>query len=116
MTRDRPRLNKAGTRRSSTDRTEAQPPQDIAAPVGSGGIASKRTIWIAASVALAIIVPVGLGFLLMHAGGNGSSPSVATFVGSETCAGCHQVQAQQWQSSQHRHAMDHTTEKSVLGV
>ena len=39
----------------------------------------------------------------------------AEFVGSETCSGCHRVQAALWRDSQHKHAMDHATEKSVLG-
>ena len=39
----------------------------------------------------------------------------ARFVGSETCAGCHQVETQLWRSSHHKLAMDHATEKSVLG-
>jgi Flp pilus assembly protein TadD len=39
----------------------------------------------------------------------------AAFVGSETCAGCHQSQAKLWQSSQHERAMAHATDKSVLG-
>jgi predicted CXXCH cytochrome family protein len=39
----------------------------------------------------------------------------ATFVGSETCASCHRAEGERWQSSQHKHAMDHATEKSVLG-
>jgi Flp pilus assembly protein TadD len=43
------------------------------------------------------------------------SAAPATFVGSETCAGCHQKEAQLWQGSQHKHAMDHATDKSVLG-
>jgi tetratricopeptide (TPR) repeat protein len=41
--------------------------------------------------------------------------SAAEFVGSETCSGCHQAQAASWRDSQHKHAMDHATEKSVLG-
>ncbi len=41
--------------------------------------------------------------------------SAATFVGSETCAGCHRAEAELWRGSQHKHAMDHATEKSVLG-
>ena len=47
--------------------------------------------------------------------GLAGEPSAATFVGSETCAGCHQAQAELWRGSQHKHAMDHATEKSVLG-
>lgn len=45
---------------------------------------------------------------------SGDTPT-PTFVGSETCAGCHRTQAEQWHGSQHKHAMDHATEKSVLG-
>jgi len=41
--------------------------------------------------------------------------AAAEFVGSETCSGCHQAQAALWRDSQHKHAMDHATEKSVLG-
>jgi predicted CXXCH cytochrome family protein len=40
---------------------------------------------------------------------------VAMFVGTETCTGCHRAQADLWRDSQHRHAMDHATEKTVLG-
>jgi predicted CXXCH cytochrome family protein len=39
----------------------------------------------------------------------------ATFVGSETCAGCHQAEAKLWRGSQHQRAMAHATDKSVLG-
>ncbi|UPJ64326.1 multiheme c-type cytochrome [Bradyrhizobium sp. 191] len=38
-----------------------------------------------------------------------------TFVGSEACSGCHATQAKLWQTSQHRHAMDHATNQSVRG-
>jgi predicted CXXCH cytochrome family protein len=44
-----------------------------------------------------------------------ASPDVAKFVGSETCAGCHRVEADLWRQSQHKHAMDHATEANVLG-
>ncbi|MBX4936045.1 hypothetical protein HJA97_00465 [Rhizobium binae] len=44
-----------------------------------------------------------------------SSANVVSFVGSERCAGCHQAEAELWRTSQHKHAMDHATEKSVLG-
>ncbi|MCI0467558.1 MAG: hypothetical protein L0Y57_11220 [Beijerinckiaceae bacterium] len=37
------------------------------------------------------------------------------FVGSETCAGCHEAEAKLWRSSQHNLAMAHATEQSVLG-
>lgn len=41
--------------------------------------------------------------------------AAATFVGSETCAGCHQAEAKLWNASQHKAAMQHATEKTVLG-
>ena len=45
-----------------------------------------------------------------------SAPGVASaYVGSETCAGCHQAEAGLWGASQHKRAMDHATERSVLG-
>jgi predicted CXXCH cytochrome family protein len=37
------------------------------------------------------------------------------FVGSEACAGCHHAEAKLWRSSQHKLAMQHATEDSVLG-
>jgi predicted CXXCH cytochrome family protein len=44
-----------------------------------------------------------------------TSAAAATFVGSETCAGCHQSEAKLWHGSQHQLAMAHATEKTVLG-
>src|SRR5262249_25310649 len=41
--------------------------------------------------------------------------SAPTFVGSETCAGCHQAQASLWRGSQHSRAMAHADDQSVLG-
>src|SRR5438270_2064711 len=41
--------------------------------------------------------------------------AAATFVGSEACAGCHRSEAALWRGSQHRLAMQHATDKSVLG-
>lgn len=44
-----------------------------------------------------------------------SEREAMVFVGSATCAGCHQAEAALWSASQHKHAMDHATEASVLG-
>jgi len=41
--------------------------------------------------------------------------SAATFVGSQVCSGCHQAEAERWSLSQHKLAMNHATDKSVLG-
>jgi hypothetical protein len=72
---------------------------------------------IVAAVAGAAVLLGGVAWNLLTSG-----PSVvpgqaqaASFVGSETCASCHQAEAQLWHASQHKHAMDHATEKSVLG-
>ncbi|MGY3485145.1 putative CXXCH cytochrome family protein [Bradyrhizobium sp. USDA 4011] len=79
---------------------------------------SRRTIWIAIAVALTILLVSGLAFHLLKAGGQVSTAQVysaATFVGSETCASCHQSEARLWNVSQHKIAMQHATDKTVLG-
>ena len=68
-----------------------------------------------------IAVAGGLAFQFLTGGWRdalfGGSPAVApaTFVGSETCAGCHQAEAQLWRSSQHKLAMQHASDRTVLG-
>ena len=88
-------------------------------PGGTGpGLLPKHTIWIASSTMAVIVAAVGVGFYVLDGGGsawNTRDTSAATFVGSETCAGCHQSQAKLWRGSHHEQAMDHATEKSVLG-
>ena len=49
------------------------------------------------------------------AGADDTAMPAATFVGSQTCAGCHQAQARLWDGSQHKLAMQHATETTVLG-
>jgi predicted CXXCH cytochrome family protein len=44
-----------------------------------------------------------------------SNSPVATFVGSETCAGCHQAESRLWDASQHKAAMQHASDQTVLG-
>jgi predicted CXXCH cytochrome family protein len=44
-----------------------------------------------------------------------SAATPLAFVGSDTCAQCHPAEAKLWRSSQHKLAMDHATDKSVLG-
>lgn len=39
----------------------------------------------------------------------------AEYLGSETCAGCHQKEYKAWQTSQHAKAMQHADAKTVLG-
>jgi predicted CXXCH cytochrome family protein len=88
----------------------AAPP---AAPeVSKSAIFRGRPIWIAALIAVSILAAAGLGFQLRS--GNGAAPT-ASFVGSETCAGCHQAEATLWGTSQHKVAMQHATDQTVLG-
>ncbi len=80
-------------------------------------------IWITAAIAVAICAAGGLGLYAATDGlrqvpwadRSDTEAKPATFVGSETCAGCHRAEAELWRSSQHKHAMDHATDKSVLG-
>jgi predicted CXXCH cytochrome family protein len=63
--------------------------------------------------ALIRIFPASLGDgLKAHAATDAPAPA---FVGSETCAGCHQVEVNVWQNSQHKLAMQHASDKSALG-
>lgn len=75
-------------------------------------------VGMALAFALALTLVSGLAFFLLNTNASVSHApdhSVATFVGSETCAGCHQTEARLWSASQHKVAMQHATEKTVLG-
>jgi predicted CXXCH cytochrome family protein len=67
---------------------------------------------------VALAAATGLAFLSATVAPRpaaGAAQSAApTFVGSEACAGCHRAQAELWRTSQHRRAMDHASDKSVL--
>jgi hypothetical protein len=69
--------------------------------------------WLVLGVVTALVV--GGGAALYVAASMPATQSAASFVGSETCAGCHRGEAEQWQNSQHKHAMAHVTDASVLG-
>ena len=70
---------------------------------------------IVASISTVLIVAFGVGYQLLHGSVEVASAPAATFVGSDTCAGCHRTEANLWRGSQHRLAMQHATETSVLG-
>lgn len=75
----------------------------------------------AALVGAGVVFAGALGFVFLASasttakGTSADSVAAITFVGSETCAGCHDAEAKLWRTSQHAHAMDHATDKSVLG-
>jgi predicted CXXCH cytochrome family protein len=93
------------------------------APSARTGTRWKKGTLIAVLVVAAVVAGAGLSFRFLSGGhipGSSaraveSSAEAATFVGSETCAGCHQAEAQRWRGSQHRHAMDHANDRTVLG-
>jgi predicted CXXCH cytochrome family protein len=76
------------------------------------------TIWFAAAAMAAAVLAIGAVFHLLddsRSVWDGQFPMSATYVGSETCAGCHQAEAKLWNASQHKAAMQHATDKTVLG-
>jgi predicted CXXCH cytochrome family protein len=87
---------------------------------GDAGVGrwSGGTLLIAAvgAAALAAVGAIAFGSLtpILHDAFRGGD-AAATFVGSDACAGCHRAEAELWQSSHHKQAMDHATDKSVLG-
>jgi predicted CXXCH cytochrome family protein len=83
---------------------------------------SKSFVFVAVATIAAVVLAGGIGWQMLisesapaeAASEPGAAP--ATFAGSQTCAGCHQPEAKLWQASQHKHAMDHATDQSVLGA
>jgi predicted Fe-S protein YdhL (DUF1289 family) len=70
----------------------------------------KRTI-VVAVIAAAGVAAAGIGFYFLNgsrSAWNARDASVATFVGSEICAGCHRAQAELW----HRHAAGRADERA----
>lgn len=114
-----PRVPLARKRRKpyTKERSPTTPPKPAAAP-SRPAMLSGRAIWISVLLAVALVIVSGLTFHLL----NTSRPdaetrayAAATFVGSETCAGCHQAEAKLWNASQHKAAMQHATDRTVLG-
>jgi predicted CXXCH cytochrome family protein len=105
--------------KKSSSRPAAQP-EASASPVAGPTAFSLRKIL--ATLAVVSAAMLGVGLILQARTGQfaGTPPPAAlgaeaTFVGSETCAGCHQAETKLWRGSQHQLAMAHATDKSVLG-
>lgn len=100
------------------------PKQPAAPPAASDAVAPSNARRWAAIIALVAVV-AGLAFGVYRF--RSAQPTVdipvatevaeipATFVGAETCAGCHAAEAEQWRGSQHARAMQHASEATVLG-
>ena len=79
---------------------------------------SRKAILVSVLLAAALVLAGGLAYQTWTDGTQQhdvAGETAATFVGSETCAGCHRTQSTLWHDSQHSHAMAHATETSVLG-
>src|SRR5262245_31608875 len=115
MTRD--------TRRSLGARRKAPMPDGDRAD--SARASRKRQALIAAMLSAGGAFVIAVGLIIAVFGdvlratmpGTSSAQTIATpsFVGSQACAQCHQTEAALWRASQHAHAMDHATDKTVLG-
>lgn len=108
--------------RSSSKRTASEPEITVAEIDNAASLLlSKTTILIAVAIVAVAVFAGGVAVQFFGGGGRTSPAHIsdaaaqATFVGSETCAGCHQAEAELWRGSQHQLAMAHATDKSVLG-
>src|SRR5262245_50495833 len=86
---------------------------------------AKRKTLIAAmlSAGAAFVIAIGVAAGIFGDSLRATTPGTSSaqlvdepsFVGSQACAQCHQTEAKLWRGSQHAHAMDHATDKTVLG-
>jgi len=118
---------KSGKKDQPTRHAVASPPtrspRDTPPEVDSARAWWKSKTWLGALAATAAVALGGLAFLLLFDGGHrtpfGELDSdviaPATFAGSEACASCHHAEADLWNTSQHKHAMQHATAATVLG-
>jgi predicted CXXCH cytochrome family protein len=117
LARNRGKLPKKGRSGTPAAPSEASAPAPgVEAP---GAFSLRKNLVMVAFAGIAVLA-VGV-FLQFRDGDFVKTPlthgleASATFVGSETCAGCHQSETKLWQGSQHQLAMAHATDKSVLG-
>jgi predicted CXXCH cytochrome family protein len=84
--------------------------------------APRRTGWALAAATAFVVLAGGLALYGVasfrtapRAASSEATVQTSRFVGSEACAGCHRSETVLWQASQHKQAMDHANEKTVLG-
>jgi Flp pilus assembly protein TadD len=95
-------------------RREPAAPRSIAQPVQRF---SRSHLFLLAAIFSVTAVALAYFFLnsdLVPNRQNVPSKPLA-FVGSETCASCHQKEAEAWRGSHHRHAMAHAADATVRG-
>jgi len=94
------------------------PPREPTSASRHDALLSGRAARTATLVAAAIVLVLGAVFGFLNSGeppSTADASSAAAFVGSDACAGCHQAEAKLWNASQHKAAMQHATDKTVLG-
>ena len=111
----KPRKQRSGTRR----RRNAPATAPKAQPPARSPPRRSRIGLLLASAAAAVVVAGGLLAHFLGIGTIGGGTLVGSeqpsFVGSETCAGCHHPQASFWRGSHHARAMAPATDETVLG-
>ncbi len=109
---------RSGSSKASAEASRTGVPQSaLPGGTGAGGL-SKYTIRIVASFAPVIAAAVAVGLYLFsesELAWRAQYAAAATFVGSETCAGCHQAEAKRWRGSHHEQAMNYADVSSVRG-
>ena len=110
--RRKPSGAKESRQRAAGERRLVAPLPETDPQIPKIAAVSKRLVWLVAPAAVLMIVGTVLGLQVRS---KSSSSGLASFVGSETCAGCHQTEAKLWNASHHKAAMQHATDKTVLG-
>jgi tetratricopeptide (TPR) repeat protein len=103
-------------------RREAATPTPASAgePVDRRG-SSRQLLWVGLALALAFVAGIGWWTTRPDPQRDSTSPVpdsrkvVAGFVGSDSCAACHQQQHVAWKTSQHAGAMQHASADTVRG-
>lgn len=106
------------TRKREKARMQARPPEPaVVLPQLSSAARPKIATWLAigASALLLLIGTALFWFKASNTSIDQHQTAELTFVGSQTCSGCHPSEANLWKDSQHRHAMDHATDAAVRG-
>jgi tetratricopeptide (TPR) repeat protein len=79
---------------------------------------TRRRALMATGLAVAVLLAGVAAWYATQRGapaGGAAPPRSAVFLGSDSCAGCHQAEHAAWKQSQHARAMQHATPGSVRG-
>jgi tetratricopeptide (TPR) repeat protein len=106
-------------------RTPPQPAKLTPAPepdVSAGAAKGSNALRVGALAGIALLTLVAWYFFSSRQTGEPATTAVsdsvdvaAAYVGSQSCAQCHATESKAWQASQHAVAMQHATERNVLG-